>query len=321
MSIKNHFFVFNWDNAQIKPIWQSSNLTVPNCRIEIDDIDGDKENELVVSEGEYSENIECKGNYLAVWKWNGWGYTNIWRSEKGRLKLEEVTLAAVGDISFSRGVEWVVKNQKDINYPFLKIKEYLSGNDIVFGNLETTITEGREIGYGEMIFRSNPGTEQALKDAGFTILSLANNHTPDFGEKGLNDTLSYLKQAGIKYLGAGENINQAYKPEFLEVKGIKLAFLAYTDPALVPKNYEAGENRSGTAFMRKEKLQEAVANAQKEADLVIVSMHSGTEYINMPNDFQVNFAHTAIDAGAEIVIGHHPHVVQISFVFIGKFRV
>ncbi|MDD5638802.1 MAG: CapA family protein [Candidatus Pacebacteria bacterium] len=234
-------------------------------------------------------------------------------SEKKKLpiKKEEVSLIAVGDISYSRGVERIVKKQNDINYPFLKIGDYLKNADLVFGNLETPITEGREINDFEMIFRSNPLTKKALKLNNFSILSLANNHTPNFGEKGLKDTFFYLEKEGIKYVGAGENEKTAYQPVYIEKKGIKFAFLAYNDSDVVPLSYKATENFAGTAFMETEKMIEAVKEAKQKSDFVIVSMHSGNEYVNKPNSSQVNFAHSAIDAGADLVIGHHPHVVQI----------
>jgi poly-gamma-glutamate synthesis protein (capsule biosynthesis protein) len=233
-------------------------------------------------------------------------------SQKKKLPQEndEVSLIAVGDISYSRGIERIVRKEKDINYPFLKIQNYLTNADLVFGNLETPITQGAEIPDFEIIFRSNPGTEKALKQAGFSILSLANNHTPNFGEKGLKDTFSYLESAGIKYVGAGQNEQAANQPVYIEVKGIKLAFLAYNDTDVVPDSYEASENRAGTAFMRTEKMSKTVKEAKQKVDFVIVSMHSGTEYADTPNNSQINFAHAAIDAGADLIIGHHPHVVQ-----------
>jgi poly-gamma-glutamate synthesis protein (capsule biosynthesis protein) len=223
---------------------------------------------------------------------------------------EEVSLIAVGDISFSRGVERIVKKRRDINYPFLKIREYLNSADIVFGNLETPITPGPEIPHLGMLFRSNPGTEKALKQAGFSILSLANNHTPDFGEKGLRDTFNFLKSVGIEYVGAGHNKQEAYQPIYIERKGIKFAFLAYTNPAIVPSHYEASAKNAGTAFMWIDKMIKAVKEAKQKADFAIVSMHAGTEYTQKLNNSQINFAHKAIDAGADLVIGHHPHVVQ-----------
>ena len=232
---------------------------------------------------------------------------------------EEVSLIAVGDISYSRGVERIVRGQNNIHFPFLKIQDYFKSADLVFGNLETPITPGSEVPALQMIFRSNPGTEEALKEAGFSILSLANNHTPNFGEKGLRDTFSYLDNVGIKYIGAGENEREAYQIVYFEEKGIKFAFLAYNDDDVVPDFYEASADRSGTAFMRIEKMVEAVKEAKENADFVIISMHSGIEYVQKPNDSQINFAHTAIDAGADLIIGHHPHVVQTMEKYKGKF--
>ncbi|HHE76617.1 MAG TPA: CapA family protein [Candidatus Parcubacteria bacterium] len=241
------------------------------------------------------------------------------KKEKLPQKSEEVSLIAVGDISYSRGVEEIVRKKGDINYPFLKIQDYLKSADLVFGNLETPLTPGRHIRDGEMIFRSNPSTAQALEKAGFSVLSLANNHTPNFGQKGIEDTFYYLKEADIKYVGAGRNSEEANQPVFITKKGIKFAFLAYNDSSVVPDFYEASNNRAGTAFMRIERMKKAVEAAKKNADLVIVSMHSGIEYVSKPNETQIKFAHAAIDAGADLVIGHHPHVVQTMEKYKGKY--
>lgn len=225
-------------------------------------------------------------------------------------KDEEVSMIAVGDISYSRAVERIVARESDINYPFAKIGDYLRSADFVFGNLETPITPGENIPNYSMMFRSNPGTEQALKNAGIAIVSLANNHTPNFGQTGLRDTFKYLHQAGIKYVGAGKDNVEAFSPVYLEEKGIRFAFLAYNDDDVVPASYEATSERAGTAFMRIDKMIQSVAEAKSQADVVIVSMHSGNEYVENPNTSQTTFARAAIDAGADIVIGHHPHVVQ-----------
>src|SRR3989344_2565270 len=212
---------------------------------------------------------------------------------------EEVSLVAVGDISFSRGVERIVRKQNDISYPFLKIRDYLKSADLVFGNLETPITEGPEIPDFEMVFRSNPGTEQALRQAGFSVLSLANNHTPNFGEQGLKDTFNYLTEAGIKYVGAGNNEQEANQPVYIKEKGIGFAFLAYNDTDVVPASYGASKNRAGTAFIRIDKMTGAVKEAKQNSDIVIVSMHAGDEYTNKPNESQIKFARAAVDAGAD----------------------
>lgn len=89
MSVKNHFFIFNLADGRIKPVWQSSNLSAPNCRILVDDVDGDGNNELIVIEGDYGDSI-CTGKYLAVWKWDEWGFLNEWRSGEGN--FEEIAI-------------------------------------------------------------------------------------------------------------------------------------------------------------------------------------------------------------------------------------
>ncbi|NMB70417.1 CapA family protein [candidate division WWE3 bacterium] len=225
---------------------------------------------------------------------------------------------AVGDISFSRGVERVVKYQKNINFPFLKTKEILSNADITYANLETPITYGPEVPDGSMIFRSNPGTELALKWAGIDVVNLANNHSYNFDKEGLRDTFKFLRDADIQYAGAGDNSTQAYTPVLIQKNGIKFALLSYESMDIVPNEYEAEENKPGIAFMRIDKMQESVKKAKTLADVVIVAMHAGEEYVPLGNDLQTNFAHAAIDAGAEVVIGDHPHVIQNAEVYKEK---
>ncbi len=243
--------------------------------------------------------------------------------KKKKLKLparqEPVCLTAVGDIMLSRGVAKESRQHEDQGYSFKKIKTYLKDSDVVFGNLENPITPGREIMTPEMTLRADPGVETALKEAGFTILSLANNHTTDFGSRGLLDTLQYLDQAGVKYTGAGKTESEAFAPEFIETKGMKLAFLAFSDSDLVPEHSLEGVDNPGVAFMDEEKLNAAVKSAGEKADFVVVSMHTGTEYETEPGWTQIKFARLAIDSGADLVLGHHTHVIQKAEKYKGKY--
>lgn len=231
----------------------------------------------------------------------------------------ETSIVFVGDIMTSRGVAQTIKKNKDINYPFLALRDYIKSSDIAFANLETPIIAGREVVNFEMSFRSDPGIEKAIKDSGFSIVSLANNHSGNAGISGLNDTFTSLKNAGIMYAGAGENINKANEPVYIESNGTKIAIVAYTDSTFTPWEYEARKYSPGVAFMKKEKMIESVKIAKSKSDFVIVSMHAGDEYKNNPNKLQINFAHAAIDAGADLVIGHHPHVVQTLEKYKGKY--
>lgn len=234
-----------------------------------------------------------------------------------RSEPQEVTLVAVGDMMLSRAVATRM-HRYGYEYPFASTTDFIRSADIAFGNLETAITPGPKVLPFEMSFRADPESAKALWDAGFDVVSLANNHTPNFGETGLGDTLRYLDEAGIVHAGAGTDF-EANQARFIEAQGIRFAFLAYNDKDVVPASYEATDTRVGTAFMHIERMQRAVQEANGIADIVIVSMHAGDEYEPLPNDSQVAFAHTAIDAGAEMVIGHHPHVVQTMEIYRGKY--
>lgn len=223
----------------------------------------------------------------------------------------QVTMIAVGDIMLSRNVASKIEKYNNSDYPFLKLKEILKSSNFNFANLESPITDGPQIQTGQMIFRADKGMEKILKDNNFKILSLANNHIPNFGERGIKDTIQLLNDTDIKFSGAGENETQAHAPAYLEINQIKFAFLSYNDSDVVPLSYNAGANNYGTAFMNIEKMKESIKIAKQNADFVIISMHSGTEYTNDPNQRQIEFAYSAIDTGADLIIGHHPHVVQI----------
>ena len=230
-----------------------------------------------------------------------------------------ITLAAVGDIMLSRMVAQKMKTYQDYKYPFLEIAGLTREADIAFGNLECPITQERTIGSTEMIFRADPESIEGLKYAGFDILSLANNHSFNFGVQGLKDTFQYLDESDIAYSGAGQDKKEAYAPKILEVKGIKIAFLAYADNTFTPSYSQAKDNQAGIAFMKIPEMEKAVAAAKSKADLAIVSMHSGTEYASQPNSKQIVFARAAIDAGADLIIGHHPHTVQKLEKYKGKY--
>ncbi len=233
-------------------------------------------------------------------------------------EVKTATLIAVGDNMLSRDVARRI-NIHGVDYPYDATRDYLKAADITFGNLETPITPGPSVPVNSMTFHSDPKVVPGIARAGFDILSLANNHTPNYGQSGLLDTFRYLDDAGVKYVGAGKNSDEAEAAIYMEAQGIRFAFLAYNDSDVVPDSYGASANRAGTNIMDISKMQKAVTEAKKKADIVIVSMHSGVEYTATPNSHQKNFAHAAIDAGADVVLGHHPHVVQTLEKYNGKF--
>jgi poly-gamma-glutamate synthesis protein (capsule biosynthesis protein) len=179
----------------------------------------------------------------------------------------------------------------------------------MFGNLEGPISDvGEDVG-SIYSFRQNPKLIEGLRFAGFDILSFANNHVFDWGRVAFEDTMKRLKEAGIEYVGAGFSREEALSPKIIKIKGLKIAFLAFSN--IGEKFWEAGENSSGIAWLDKENLEYAISKAKPEADILIISMHFGDEYKDQPNADQKYFAKLAIDLGANLVIGHHPHVVQL----------
>ncbi|MCX6764218.1 MAG: CapA family protein [Candidatus Nealsonbacteria bacterium] len=225
----------------------------------------------------------------------------------------KVTLFAVGDIMLDRGVEYIIKKEgkNDFKFPFLKIADELKKADLLIGNLEGPISNrGEKIG-SIYSFRMNLEAINGLEYAGFDVLSLANNHALDYGRVALEDTMNLLKQNGIEYTGAGFDEKEVFSVKIKEVKGIKIGFLAFTD--FGSKFWKPGTSTSGVAFFNREdfeKIEKKINEAKKNADILIVSLHSGTEYSKNPTNFQKEFSRTCIDGGADLILGHHPHVSQ-----------
>jgi poly-gamma-glutamate synthesis protein (capsule biosynthesis protein) len=235
---------------------------------------------------------------------------------------EKVKIILVGDMMLNRGVEYRIKREGDGNFkfPFLKVAEALEGTDILFGNLEGPISD-KGIKVGSIYsFRNNPEAIEGLTFAGFDVISLANNHAFDYGREALEDTFLRLKNAGIDYVGAGFNKGEAYSPVVKEINGMRIGVLAYTN--LGPETWKATEINSGIAWISErdfEKIKKDIKNAKSQADILIVSLHSGEEYQKEPTRFQIDFAKMAIDAGADLVVGHHPHVTQKNETYNDKY--
>lgn len=224
-----------------------------------------------------------------------------------------ITLILVGDIMLNRGVRHKVEKygNGDYKFPFLKIAEELKKADLLFGNLEGPISnKGTKIG-SIYSFRANPKVIEGLIYAGFDVLSVANNHTFDYGRKALEDTFNRLKTVGLDYVGGGFNEKEAYSPLIKEINNTKIAFLAYTN--FGSSYWLATEEKSGIARIDLkdiERIKKDIQKAKSQSDILIVSLHSGEEYSSKPIQFQIEFSKTVIDAGADLVVGHHPHVIQ-----------
>lgn len=221
----------------------------------------------------------------------------------------ELRIAAVGDIMLG-GTAAPEMRKYGYDYPFELTRDILKQAQIVFGNLEGPLTDGGEAGTAKQyIFRSPPDkVAPALARAGFNIVSLANNHTLDYGPAGLEDTHSALEKAGIRHAGAGRNAAAARQPVYMMVDGTKVAFLAYS--LTFPEEFWAGPDKPGTAFGHEQHVRADVAAARQTADIAVVSFHWGQEGKTELRDYQTQLARAAIDAGATAVFGHHPHILQ-----------
>jgi poly-gamma-glutamate synthesis protein (capsule biosynthesis protein) len=220
--------------------------------------------------------------------------------------IKEHSLILVGDIMLSRGVDITMRN-KGYLYPFKNIAEVTNSAEVTFGNLESPLSTRGMKGDQLYAFRGNPESVRGLTYAGFDVLSLANNHSYDYGRKALEETLEILKKNKIQTIGAGRNMTEARKPAILELGDVRVAFLGYS---LSPGSVYAGENNSGVARARHAWIIKDLEKVKESADFVIVSFHWGIEYQDFPTEYQKSLAHMAIDFGADIVVGHHPHTFQ-----------
>ncbi|HOP39513.1 MAG TPA: CapA family protein [Geobacteraceae bacterium] len=220
----------------------------------------------------------------------------------------KVVLSVVGDIMLA-GSASATLSREGYDYPFAATAHLLHKADIAVGNLEVPLArEGEEFSNKKFRFKADPRAASAIRKAGFTVVTLANNHIMDFGERGLHETMENLRREKILFTGAGGNLAEARKPALVKKKGVSVAFLAYS--LTFPIEFYAKHDQPGTAPGCWSMFREDIRKAKSCADYVVVSFHWGAEGADSPKSYQTKVARGAIDAGADVVIGHHPHVLQ-----------
>lgn len=212
-----------------------------------------------------------------------------------------------GDVMLARYIGREARRRRDPAWPFRGIAAFLEAADIAFVNLESPFTDRARPSERGMVFRAAPEMVAGLRLAGVDIVSTANNHARDAGGYGIEFTLNWLARNGIYPAGTGLTEEAAREGALLERNGVRFGFLAYTYDQL-NGNHSAPDPRING--MDAGRMQEDVTRMGGRADVVIVSMHAGDEYRSRPNGEQVAFARAAVEAGASVVVGHHPHVVQ-----------
>ncbi|MFB6345332.1 MAG: CapA family protein [bacterium] len=190
------------------------------------------------------------------------------------------------------------------------LSERISQADLFLANLEGPLTAGADTtGEKSYHLRNDPRTAlPILKDLGMDGVSLANNHTLDFGRKGLLETLRLLNKNDIKHTGAGASLERALYPVFFTRKGRTIAFLSFSNT--FPERFWAKPEQVGTAYGKLDHVEALTSFADARADRVIISFHWGGEGEVTSKDYQITLARRAVDAGADVVFGHHPHTLQ-----------
>lgn len=231
-------------------------------------------------------------------------------AEGSKILIERVTLGAIGDILIH---DWVYNDAKtktgyDFNPMFEHAKSLLSTPDLLLANQET-ILGGTKIGISSYpMFNSPQEVGNALIEAGVDIVSTANNHSLDKGVTGLEASLDYMDQIGLPHVGTSRTPSEQQTLKILSKNGIKFAYLSYTYgtngiPVPAGKDYLVN-------LIDESAIINEIKRAKKQADVVVMSLHWGNEYQLQPTVEQKNLAETLVNAGADIIFGHHPHVLQ-----------
>lgn len=221
--------------------------------------------------------------------------------------LPAVRLLFGGDVMLSRYVARLARLKRDPAWPWRQVAARFAAADIACVNLESPFSDRPLRTSANMIFRAEPDMIQGLVAAGVDVVSTANNHARDCGAHGVGFTIDWLKRHGIAAAGTGHSEEEAHTGAVIERAGTRFGFLAYTYDQ---SNGNYRDTDARVAVMDLGRLRQDIARLRERADVVVTLMHAGNEYAPKPGSRQREFARAAIDAGAKLVVGHHPHVAQ-----------
>ena len=227
---------------------------------------------------------------------------------------ESVTLVFAGDIVLDDAAGAMIARGED---PVAAFAPFFRSADIRIGNLECVVATTGSAGDKNYTFRAHPRTLPFLKRH-FDAMALANNHSGDYGREAFAEMLGLLPAAGLQFFGGGHNLTEAHTPLIVERKGLRIALLGYNE--FMPRSFEADFDAPGVAWSEDEQVVADIraARSRYRADVVIPVMHWGWENEPVANARQRALARTMIDAGADAVIGGHPHVTQDTEQYRGK---
>jgi poly-gamma-glutamate synthesis protein (capsule biosynthesis protein) len=229
----------------------------------------------------------------------------------------EVSFVAVGDIMLSRHVAERIEQNHNPVLPFSDLTDLLKSTDFNFGNLESPVSGDDKVKGRDLVFNTSTKHLAGLVSYNFKVVNLANNHAMDQGLAGLENTRRALSAQGISYLGVGDNQQDAWQPKIMTVNGARIGFLGASYAST-----NDGDGKRNDYVARIEDLTElknAVEKLRSQAEFIVVTMHAGIEFKRNPDSSQIAFAHAAVDDGADLVIGAHPHWIQPVEQYKGKY--
>lgn len=225
----------------------------------------------------------------------------------------EVVSITFGGDTFMDKIFAKTSDVMGIDYPWAEIAPIFKMSDIGFVNLETSVSDRGVLEKPEDLgFRTSQDKLEGFVKSGINIVSSANNHVGDYGKTALMDTIDNIENNGICCVGIGENIDEARKAAFIDKNGLRIGFVAYSN--IVPKtSWIATEDSAGLANVNQENIESILSDVKAYdalCDVLVVSVHWGTEHTQVVTDFQKELGHKLIDNGADLIIGSHPHVLQ-----------
>ena len=226
-----------------------------------------------------------------------------------------VTIAITGDVMLGRSVNQRILQTSD-RFPFNGVADALNGFDLTVGNLECVVSRLGSPQPKQYTFEADPLGFSRLTSAGYSIMSLANNHSGDYGKSAFMDMLNHLPQHGITPLGGGANLAAAHQPIIRTIRSTTIGFLAYCE--IEPYSFAATDSTPGHAWLDPVRMTVDIHALRPKVDFLIVFTHWGIEYHPLESAKQEAMARVAIDAGADFVVGAHPHVIQPSSSYRGK---
>ena len=239
----------------------------------------------------------------------------------GNQEKGNVSIAITGDVMFARNMAGVLDFDSS---PFGGVANVTSNVDLLIINFENAATSSGNAVKGDVPLKCSPDYVPLAKANNRTIAAIANNHICDYGIDGMNDTINYLEENGFTVIGAGDNESDAHNGTTQLINGRKITIINYMDSNNFKEySYDvmpyANGSSPGYSAYDLEDAKRQIADAKGNgSDLVIIYLHFGNEYSRSPNDDQVKIAHDLIDAGADVVIGSHPHVTQGIEMYKGK---